>query len=188
MKLNRLVVALVPLLLISLQARADGLFNVTMGHHTWAADGLPQIGPGEQASVFFCLSDINLPTGGSKDIVGGPYCSLVKCLAAYGIKSPDVRADLIVDSKISEQSRKNTVVFGKCQYRGDIGYDPIRPRHYIAMVGPKGDNENILFESYGQPTRAAAFKEMVKAGFPVDKGTLVIDYWPEQDWIRNKIK
>lgn len=167
MNLKNLVVALVPLLLISTFARAD--FDVAIGHHTFAADGLPKIGPGEQVSVFYCLQNRVL----------GDYCALRKCMSAYGLyqKYKD-DTEFVVDIFAKLSKNRNAVIQGKC-----IQLDTNGSRHHsLVMVGPKGDNRQLFWQGHLRPTRDHAFKEAAASGFPVDKGTVIIDLWFENDW------
>lgn len=160
----RIAFSIVSLLLISAMAHSD--VGVAVGHNTWADDGLPNIGKGEQVSIFTCVGQ----EGGSKAM----DCAVDKCRKAFKIPA----------GAPVKKVGPTTLVGGKCA--GD-GWSE-RKGHSIVMVGPRGDNVFIMSKALGDPTREAAWEFVKSNNFPVDKGTIVFDYYDDPDMLRAKGK
>lgn len=138
-------------LFVSLSAHAT--VGVALGHHTWADDGMPEIGPGEQARVFVCRQH------DTTRIVA--LCALEKCAKAFGF---DLKAPVVL-----KNGRK--LLGGKCNVDGrtdDRGYS-------VIVVGPPGDNQFIVGKALGAKTREIAIEYIKKSGFPMEKATVVYD-------------
>lgn len=140
-------------LFVSLSAHAS--IGVVIGHHKWAADGLPDIGPGEQTKVFFCSG-----RGDARIAMG---CALDKCLAHYNReKNP------------SHEIRGAHAIFGGvCSTDGWSA----RRGHALMMVGPPGDNVHLTSKALGKDTREEALRDVCRNGFPCDKATVVFDFY-----------
>jgi hypothetical protein len=154
MKTRTLSIVAVSLLLVSAYAQAD--VGVAVGHHTWADDGFPVIGPGEQVSIFTCTG----PFG------NGPKaerCAVEKCLKASKVPA---------NAKI-EKFGRDTLTGRKCSTSGWSE----RRGHSIVILGPKGDNENIMSRAIGEPTRESCIEFIKSQGFPFDKANIVFDYF-----------
>lgn len=66
-----------------LSAHAFAAVGVAIGHHTWAEDGIPVIGPNEQVAVFTCTGQMTGPSAMS--------CAVDKCLAHFKLpKSAEI--------------------------------------------------------------------------------------------------
>lgn len=129
--------------------------GVSLGHHTWAEDGFPTIGLGEQVSVFYCTGKMDGPDA--------MKCALEKCKKAFNVPA-------------NAKERKvgpTTLIGGKCS---PDGYTNKRG-HSIIMVGPKGDNSFIMSKALGDPTREKAMEYVSSNRFPVHKSTVILDYW-----------
>lgn len=139
---------------------ANAAVGVTVGANKMSdADGFPVLQANEQAQIFYCTGKMSGPE--AQD------CALKKCLAKFKVKADAPRKEF------KNGSHTTTVIGGHCSPDGWSA----RKGHSIIMVGPKGDNQYIMSKALGDPTREVAMEYVKSNKFPVDKATMILDYY-----------
>lgn len=136
---------------------AQAAVGVAVGYHTWAKDGLPDISPGEQISVFVCR--------GKMSGADAAECALNKCMKQFKIP-PKTKAD------------SHDLVGGACKVDGWSE----RKGYSIIVLGPKGNNNFIMSKALGDSTREEAMKFVKSNKFPVRKENIVLDIYDDGNW------
>lgn len=145
-------------LLVSVTAQAA--VGVVVGANTISdKDGYPLLQPNEQAQIFYCTGKMSGPAA--------QQCALDKCLAKFKLKADAPRKDF------KNGSSTTTVIGGHCAPDGWSA----RKGYSIIMVGPKGNNQYIMSKALGDPTRESAMDFVKSNNFPVDKSTMILDYY-----------
>ena len=144
----------VGIILFSVSLVAQAAVGVSLGHDEWADDGFPTIRKGQQVSVFTCTGKMSGSEAGA--------CALEKCFKKFKI----------TDKTIVKKGSSD-IYGGKCTIDGWSS----RRGHSLIMVGPKGDNRFIMSKALGDITREIAYGYLQKNEFPVDRGTMVLDYF-----------
>lgn len=140
--------------LLSLSAHAT--VGVAVGHHTWADDSFPVIGPGEQAKVF-----------------------VVEDYRGNGLTTMFMAVDKCLDHfKITGKRRGEKREFPRGQLFGGVcfadGFSE-NTGHSVVFVGAPGDNQFIATKALGVATREEALRIAGRNGVPLERMTKVWD-------------
>lgn len=139
---------------------AHASVGVAVGANTFAKDGMPMLGPDEQAKVFVCHGKFDKTK--SNPGMNGPdaeNCAMQKCLAYYNmpLNSSDKKA------------KAHCVRDGWAEKKGWA----------IIVLGPKGDNNFMFSKAIGDDNKKDAWDFVRSNNFPVDKGTLVHEFYDD---------
>lgn len=143
--------------LLVLSMGAQAAFGVAIGANEFADDGMPQLGPKEQAKLFYCHAKNSKMSGPQAQA-----CAVRKCMAHFKVPA-------------NASLNRFGAVGGKCKAEGWSE----RPGWAIGYIGDPGDNVYISDRVHAQATREEAMKLLGQDNFPLKERNKVFDFYDD---------